>query len=78
MSTDTRPVSPPDLRQYLENRPKIAPEKLIPYAGQHIAWSPDDLRILASGPDLQAVLDQLHAAGIDPGQVIHDYVDPMT
>ena len=60
---------------FLENQRKFPAEELLRHAGQHIAWSWDGSRILAHDPDRRALDDKLRVAGIDPGQVIHDYVE---
>jgi hypothetical protein len=51
-------------------------EELAKYAGRFVAWSMDGKRILASGENNEEVDRNLKATGIDPSQVIHDYVDP--
>ncbi len=76
MSLKAKQTAPPDLSLYHENRCNFPAERLAPYAGLHVAWSADGRQILAGGEDLQEVLRQLRAAGIDPGQVVHDYIDP--
>jgi hypothetical protein len=76
MSTDY-PGVPWVEASFHENRGKFRPEETMRYAGQHIAWSWDGMRILASDPDRQALDQKLRAAGIDPGRVVHDYVDEL-
>ena len=74
--TNSKRLEPPDLSQYEKNRAKFPPEELAKYAGKHIAFSPDGLRILASG-DTEAEMEQrLVAMGIPPSQVVGSYVDP--
>jgi hypothetical protein len=70
-------LDPPDLGQYHQNRNKFPLAELTKYRGLFVAWSPDGLRILASAETMEAVEDQLIAAGIDPSQVVGDYVDPL-
>ncbi len=60
---------------FVENQRKFPVEELLRHAGQHIAWSWNGSEILASDPDRRALDEKLHAAGIDPLQVIHDYVE---
>jgi hypothetical protein len=67
---------PPDISLFFQNRPHFPKDELQRYAGLHVAWSPDGLRILASGETMEAVEQQLIAAGIDPSQVIGDFVSP--
>ncbi len=72
----------PDIRRepwtdplFLENQRKFPVEELSRYQGQHIAWSWDGSQILAADPD-RGVLDQkLRDAGVDPLEVIHDFVE---
>jgi hypothetical protein len=74
MSENGRPVDWPDMALYYENRRKIPPEYLLPYAGQHVAWSLDGTQILASGQDIPEVEGQLLAAGIPPNQVVFGFI----
>ena len=60
---------------FFENQNRFPREELLQYAGQHIAWSWDGARVVASDPDRAALDEKLRAAGIDPGRVVHDYVD---
>jgi len=60
---------------FFENQRRFPRGELLRYAGQHIAWSWDGARILASDPDPVALDKKLRAAGIDPAQVVYDYVD---
>jgi Family of unknown function (DUF5678) len=76
MQTNSQPPEPPDLRYFDENRSRFPPEQLLPYAGQHVAWSPDGSRILASGEDMDEVEKKLRAAGIHPSQVVFEYIGP--
>jgi hypothetical protein len=71
-----------DLRQepwldvaFRENQKKFPAEELLRYSGQHIAWSWDGARILASDPDRRILDQKLREAGIDPLNVIHDFVE---
>jgi hypothetical protein len=59
----------------LTNRSKVPAKELLRYAGQHIAWSWDGSRILASDPDRRALDQKLRAAGIDIARVVHDFID---
>jgi hypothetical protein len=59
----------------IENWRTFPPEQLAEYAGQHVAYSLDGTRIVASGVDEQTLAQQLQAAGIEPSQVIYGYVD---
>jgi hypothetical protein len=76
MDANGQKLQPIDLVVFEENRGKFPPEDLLPYAGQHIAWSPDGTRILANGRDMDEVEKKVIAAGIPPSQVVFDYIDP--
>ena len=58
-----------DLVVFARNRRQIPPEVLEPYAGQWVAISGDGTRVVASGPDLEAVEQNLAALGI-PGNSV--------
>jgi hypothetical protein len=71
-----RPANVPWLDPtFLENQRKFPADERQRYAGQHIAWSWDGTRILAGDLDRRALDEKLCAAGIDPGRVVHDYVE---
>jgi hypothetical protein len=76
MGENGGPLEPPDLRCIDENRNRYPFEQLTPFEGQHVAWRLDGKRILASGEDRETVEKKLVAAGIDPSQVVFDYIDP--
>lgn len=65
-----------DLGLYHKNRRNFPSDQLAPYYGRYVAWSLDGCRILANGKTRRAVERKLRAAGIDPGQVVGDYIDP--
>jgi hypothetical protein len=65
---------PPDLGNFQANWVAFPREEELRHAGQFVAWSPDGLRILASGGTMEEMEQQLIAVGIDPSQVIGDYV----
>jgi hypothetical protein len=56
------------LEQFVKNRNAFSPEDLESYSGQHVAWSPDGTRILASDPDPLKVLAAVKALGYDPAE----------
>jgi hypothetical protein len=68
---------PLDLAEYAENRWRFPPEELMKYAGQHVAFSADGKRIVASAETDEELYKKLLAAGIDPSQVVGSYVDPL-
>jgi hypothetical protein len=75
MSENNRTYPTIDLGRFQENRCKFPPQDLLPYAGLHIAWDPEGIRILASGESLDELDERLAAMGIHFSQVVHDYVD---
>ena len=77
MDSNNHPFPIPDISKFSDNRAKFPYEGLIPYLGQHVAWTPDATRILASGNSLEEVDDQLAAMGISAGMVVHDFIDDM-
>ena len=60
---------------FVENQRKFPAAELLRYAGQHVAWSWNGSQIVASDPDRRALDEKLRAAGVDPLQVIHDFVE---
>jgi hypothetical protein len=59
------------------NTNKFPRDELAKYSGRFVAWSTDGKRILASGEDYEEVDRNLKTAGIEPSQVVHDYVEPL-
>jgi hypothetical protein len=74
MNQDIRPVPWTD-PCFLDNQRNFPAEELLRYQGQHIAWSWDGSRILAHDSDRRTLDQKLRAAGIDPLEVIHDFVE---
>jgi len=64
-----------DAVTFNKNQQKFPLEELLKHVGQHIAWSWDGSRIVASGESREEVERQLKDAGIDPSRVVRDYVD---
>jgi hypothetical protein len=56
------------LEQFVKNRNAFPTEELERYSGQHVAWSSDGTRILASDPDPLKVLAAVKALGYDPAE----------
>ncbi len=67
---------PPRLELANANRAAFPLEQLIPYEGRYVAWSADSTRILANGADLFEVEGNVVASGLDPSQVIYEFVPP--
>ncbi len=76
MNTD-RPDVPWIDPSFFANQRQVPQEELLRYAGQHIAWSWDGATILAGDPDRRALDQKLRALGIDPGRVVHDYINAL-
>ena len=56
-------------QEFRENRQRFPLEELRKYCGQWVAFSADGRRIVANAPTLEALEQQLEAAGEDPQQV---------
>lgn len=57
-----------NLEQFVQNRNAFPADELDRYAGQHVAWSPDGRRVLASDPDPLKVLAAVKTLGYDPAE----------
>src|SRR5262249_60035714 len=62
-------------KEFIENVRKFPQDELMRYAGQHIAWSLDGARILASDPDRATLYRKLDEAGIDSALAVIDWGD---
>ena len=56
------------------NRNKFTYEQLAPYAGQHVAWSTDGTRIVASHADPFVLIRILEEQGLAGGEYVFDYL----
>jgi hypothetical protein len=74
METENRLIPWIDAR-FLENQRRFPVEELLRFQGQHIAWSWDGSKILAAAADRRMLDKKLSDSGIDPLQVIHDFVE---
>lgn len=75
-----RNAQTPDLstfREFEENRSRFPAEALVPFAGQHVAWSPDGRQILASAATPEELEQRLAELGIPEEQAVLGYVDPL-
>lgn len=59
-----------DMQLYLKNRRLFPHDALERYAGQHVAWSPDGTRIIASAEDPLRLVDAIDALGFDSSEVV--------
>jgi hypothetical protein len=71
---NNRPKQGIDLALFQENWRKIPSEQLLPYAGQYVAFSADGTRVVAWGPDYDAVEAQLNSLGLDGSEVVWDRI----
>ncbi len=76
MNTNTPRRGPPGIELANVNRAAFPLEQLIPFEGKYVAWTADSTRILASGADLIEVEKNLVGAGIDPSQVLYEFIAP--
>jgi hypothetical protein len=76
MNATPLPRNPPGIECANANRAAFPPEQLIPFEGRCVAWNADSTCILSSGADLIEVETNLVAAGIDPSQVIFEFISP--
>lgn len=76
MNHNGKPPAPPDLSGFHQNWIAFPREERLRYAGKFVAWSPDGLRIVASGDSEQEVEAQLVAMGVDPSQVVGENMPP--
>lgn len=67
-------VEPPDTSQFEKNRCDFPGKELLAYQGKYIAWSPDGTRILASADTEEEMEQNLIALGIDPSQVVGEFI----
>jgi Family of unknown function (DUF5678) len=74
MSKNGKALEQIDLARHMENRRQISQEKLLPYAGQHVAFSADGTHVVAAGADYEALAARLRDLGIDGGEVVWSYV----
>src|SRR5581483_324400 len=77
MNNDFPKIVRPDTSHYTENRKKFTYEDLLPYADQWVAWSPDGTRVLASGKDLFATIEQMKATGLNPHEAVWESFPPL-
>ena len=56
------------LEQFVRNRNAFPVDELSRYAGQHLAWSPDGTRIIASDSDPLKLIAMVRALGHEPAE----------
>lgn len=57
-----------------ENANKFPASELLQYAGQWVAWNLEGTGILANAPDMLELESRLKELGIDPAQVVQEYL----
>lgn len=62
-------------RQKDELRPQAVDMAI--YGDQWVAWSADGIRILSSGPTLEACISSAAALGYDRSEVVFDKIPPV-
>jgi hypothetical protein len=63
-----------NFEQFVKNRNAFPADELARYVGQHVAWSPDGTRILASDEDPLKVFAAVRAAGYDTRETMIEAV----
>ena len=59
------------------NRNKFTYEQLIPYAGQHVAWSTDGTRIVAHHDDFEGLFVAVLQSGLSSEEVVFSYIPAL-
>jgi hypothetical protein len=75
MNSKQYPSFAEKMRVFLPNRAKYPPEQLIQYVGQWVAFNAEGTEIVAHGPDIRSMALQMTERGIDPQEVVSEYVD---
>jgi hypothetical protein len=65
-----------DGRLFNENCNNFPAEELLRHAGQYVAWKLDGTEILASAPSEPKLHGRLRQMGIDPSQIVGEYIPP--
>jgi len=69
--------APRDPLLFRRNRDQFPEQQLEPFWGKQVAWSSDGTRIVASGDDHQQLYHLVRALGIDPLDVVDEFIpDP--
>jgi hypothetical protein len=59
-----------NLAEFTSNRQQYPLEELVKYLGQHVAWSPDGTKIIASDDDFCSLIESIKATGLDPAKCV--------
>jgi hypothetical protein len=77
MSTDSRPKEGIDVLRFRRNRDQFPDEDLVPFWGLQVAWNTEGTRVVATGATHELLYRHLKTAGIDPCQVVVEFIhDP--
>jgi hypothetical protein len=60
---------------FIDKLNRLPPEYIAPYRGKQVAWSRDGTRILASGDTIEEVYEKIREMGLDPSQVVGEYIE---
>jgi hypothetical protein len=63
--------------EHFENQKNFPREQLDAYRGQYIAWNWEGDRIVGHAPTREELRQQLLDEGVNPQQVVFDYVDDL-
>lgn len=60
---------------FVPNREKFPQDRLLPFAGQWVAFNAEGTDIVAHGEDFEALARYIVEKGIDPQEVVSEYVE---
>jgi hypothetical protein len=66
-----------DPNVYRQNRNRRTLDELLPYQDQWVVWSADGTRMVAHHADPMIATGEVLARGIDPEDVVVEYIPPL-